>query len=70
MVGKDSCVPFERLHWQLPQDQHRYHYLKAKLKVVKRLDGTIAIYHGSRRLERYTATGKWIQHNKENRQVA
>ncbi len=29
VVGKDNCVQFERLHLQLPQDQHRYHYIKA-----------------------------------------
>ena len=70
VVGKDNGVQFERLHLQLPQDQHRYHYVKAKVNVLKHLDGTLSIYHGPRRLGRYTAEGELIQQNKENRQVA
>ena len=60
VVGKDNCVQFENLHLQLPQDQHRYHYVKAKVKVLRHLDRTISIYHGPRCLGRYTNDGELI----------
>jgi hypothetical protein len=70
VVGKDNSVQFERLQLQLPQDQHRYHYVKARVKVLRHLDGMISIYHGPRRLGRYTAQGALMQERKENRKAA
>ncbi len=49
-VRKDNCVQFNNLNLQLPKDKHRYHYIKAKVKVVIHLDGLISIFHGPRRL--------------------
>jgi len=70
VVGKDNSVQFERLHLQLPQDQHRYHYVKARVTVLKHLDGMISIYHGPRRLAQYTAQGELLTGTQENRKVA
>jgi len=30
VVGKDNCVRFAGLQLQIPQDCHRYHYVKAR----------------------------------------
>ena len=61
VVGKDNSVQFQRLSLQLPKDQHRYHYVKAKVVVSRHLDGTLSIDHGPRRLGQYTAEGVLIQ---------
>jgi hypothetical protein len=61
IVGKDNTVQFERLVLQLPQDKHRYHYVKARIKVLKHLDGVISIYHGPLCLARYSSTGELIE---------
>ena len=70
VVGKDNCVQFEGLSLQIPKDQHRYHYIKARVNVLRHLDGLISIYHGPRRLGRYTAKGNLIQENKVNSDAA
>ncbi len=70
VVGKDNSVQFERLHLQIPQDRHRYHYVKARVKVLRHLDGMISIYHGPRRLGQYTAEGNLIQKTACNSKAA
>ena len=70
VVGKDNSVQFERLHLQIPQDRHRYHYVKARVKVLRHLDGVISIYHGPRRLGRYTAEGDLIRETTCNSKAA
>lgn len=57
-VGKDNCVQFERLSLQTPQDQQRYHYVKAKVKVHRYLDNSLRIFHGPRLLAQYERQGK------------
>lgn len=54
VVRKDNCVQFRNLNLQIPKNQHRYHYIKAKVTVVVHLDGLISIFHGPRRLGRYS----------------
>ena len=60
VVRKDNCVEFERLLLQIPADPHRCHYMKARVRVHRYLDGRLAIYHGPRKLAHYDKTGKWI----------
>ena len=57
-VGKDNCVRFERRVLQIQADQHRCHYVKAAVRVHRYLDGTLALFHGPRRLARYDTLGK------------
>ena len=57
-VGNDNCVRFNTLSLQIPADQHRAHYVKAKINVRRYGDGTLAIFHGPRCLARYNAAGK------------
>lgn len=56
-VGKDNCVRFEGLILQIPSDRHRYHYVKAKVHVHRYLDGSLALFHGPRKLAEYDAQG-------------
>ncbi len=62
-VGKDHCVHFERAVLQIPADRIRRHYVKAKIKVHRYLDGELAIFHGHRCLGRYEASGLMKQQN-------
>jgi hypothetical protein len=66
-VGKDNCVRFEGLTLQIPSDQHRCHYVKAKVHVHRYPDGTLAIFHGPRQLAKYDSQG---QVKKENCKAA
>ena len=58
VVGKDNCVRFEGRVLQIPADRHRCHYVKARVKVLRYGDGTLAVRHGPRELARYDADGK------------
>jgi hypothetical protein len=62
-VGHDNCVSFETMKLQIPADRHRCHYVKAKVAVLRRTDGTLAILHGPRRLAEYDATGQLMPPN-------
>ena len=62
-VGNDNCVRFNALSLQIPADQHRTHYVKAKVRVHRYGDGTLAIFHGPRCLARYNAAGKAAKSN-------
>lgn len=64
-VCKDNCVHFERAVLQIPADRIRRHYVKAKIKVHRYLDGELAIFHGHRCLGRYEANGLIKQPNQE-----
>lgn len=57
-VGKDNCVRFETLCLQIPQDQHRMHYVKATVQVQLYADGRLGVFHGPRCLARYEANGQ------------
>lgn len=52
-VGKDNCVSFEGMKLQIPADRHRCHYVKTKVTVLRRTNGTLALFHGPRKLAEY-----------------
>jgi transposase len=56
-VGKDNCVRFEGLVLQIPKDQYRCHYVKAKVRVHRYADEQLSIFHGPRKLASYDAKG-------------
>ena len=60
IVARDNTVVYGRVHLQLPASSGRAHYVKARVKVREYPDGTLAVFHGPRRLARYTAKGAWI----------
>jgi hypothetical protein len=56
-VGRDNCVSFETLKLQMPQDRHHMHYVKAKVRVHRYPDQSLAIFHGPRKLAQYDRNG-------------
>ena len=56
-VGGDNCVSFEGVILQIPADLYRCNYIKAKVRIHRYLDGTLAIFHGPRRLADYDQDG-------------
>lgn len=57
-VDKDNCVRFAGRVLQIPADRHRCHYVKARVRVHRHLDGTLAVFHGPRLLALYDALGR------------
>ena len=64
VVGNDNTVRYRTLVLQIPEDRHRHHYLKARVRVHEYPDGALAIFHGPRRLAQYDAKGKPRQEQK------
>ena len=60
-VGHDNCVRFEGITLQIPPDRHRCHYVKAKVRVHGYPDGSLAVFHGPRKLANYDAEGRLKQ---------
>lgn len=59
-VGNDNCVAFQGMTLQIPADRHRPHYVKATVKVHRYPDGSLAIFHETRKLADYDHQGKQI----------
>ncbi len=59
-VGKNNCVSFEGLTLQIPKDQYRCHYVKAKVRIHRYVNGQLAVFHGPRKLASYDAKGEQI----------
>jgi len=57
VVGKDNCVAFETLSLQIPKDNQRCHYMRAKVKVVRYISDDLAIFYGPRKLADYDSKG-------------
>jgi hypothetical protein len=60
VVARDNTVSYESRCLQLPQSPARPHYVKANVRVHEYPDGTLAVFHGPRRLACYTAEGEEI----------
>ena len=60
-VGHDNCVRFEGMVLQIPADSHRCHYVKTKVRVHRYAEGSLAVFHGPRKLAHYDAQGKPLQ---------
>jgi len=48
VVAKDNTVRYQGLSLQIPPDRHRFHYVKAPVRVHAYPDGTVAVFmaHG------------------------
>ena len=57
VVGRDNTVAHNGRRLQLPASPLRAHYVKASVKVREYPDGTLAVFHGPRRIARYDAAG-------------
>jgi hypothetical protein len=56
-VGNDNCVSFQGMSLQLPADELRHHYVRAKVRVHRYVDATLGIFHGPRKLAAYDERG-------------
>ena len=56
-VNNDNTVRYKGLHQRIPEDRHRHHYVKARVRVHEYPDGHLAVFHGPRRLAVYNAEG-------------
>lgn len=57
VVGNDNTVVFGHLRLQLPPSPIRHHFVKARVRVRRYPDGTIAVFHGPRRIGHYQPDG-------------
>ncbi|TFG68551.1 MAG: ISNCY family transposase [Anaerolineales bacterium] len=57
-VTGDNCVSFEGKMLQIPADKYRCHYVRVKVRVHRYRDGSLAVFHGPRKLADYNAQGK------------
>ena len=58
IVGNDNCVSFNAMKLQIPADGARHHYVKTRVRVHCYVDGTLAVFHGPRKLAEYDAQGQ------------
>ncbi len=68
-VAGDNTVRYDKRDLQIPEDRHRHHYVKAKVRVHQYPDGNLAVFHGPRCLARFGADGTPIEDN-DQRQAA
>jgi len=60
VVANDNTVRYQGRHLQISPDQHRFHYVKATVRVHEYPDHTLAVFHGPRCLARYQPDGRVI----------
>jgi transposase len=56
-VGADNCVRFEGKILQIPKNEYRYHFVKVKVRVHRYPDGSLALFHGPRKIAAYNLEG-------------
>jgi len=56
-VGNDNTARYKGRVLQIPADRHRRHYVEASVRVDEYPDSRLAVFHGPRRLARYSAAG-------------
>ncbi len=64
VVSNDNTVRYRTLVLQIPEDRHRHHYVKARVRVHEYPDGGLAVFHGPRCLAEYDAEGRAKQEKK------
>lgn len=57
-VTADNCVSFKGITLQIPSNKYRCHYVRVRVKVHYYMDGSMAIFHGPRKLADYDKHGK------------
>ena len=57
VVGNDNTMRYKNRTLQIPEDQHRHHYVKARVRVHHYPDQTLALFHGPRQLATYDESG-------------
>lgn len=70
IVSNDNTVRYKNLVMQIAADQHRHHFVKAKVRVHEYPDGGLAIFHGPRCIGKYACDGTLMKNNKAKQNVA
>jgi hypothetical protein len=70
MVQKDNTVRYGGLILQIPQQEHRHHYVKCTVCVRDYLDGTLGIFYGHHCLARYDQKGNLLTLKEKQIQAA
>lgn len=63
-VNNDNCVSFKGLSLQIPANEYRCHYVRAKVKINVYDDGGMSVWHGPRKLASYDAKGNILKTTK------
>lgn len=58
-VSADNCVSVDGHKLQIPPNKYRCHYVRVKVMVHRYRDGSMAIFHGPRKLADYDRHGKF-----------
>lgn len=69
-VSKDNTVSYKNRVLQIPQQQHRCHFNKATVRVHEYADGSLAIFHGPRKLVAFDGAGRTLAAEKKLAQQA
>lgn len=65
IVGHNNCISFEGTTLQIPSDSHRCNYVKTRVRVHRYPDGSLAVFHGPRRLASYQVDGTPLSQSNE-----
>ena len=57
-VSADNCVSFEGMKLQIPANRYRCHYVRVRVCIHRYPNGSLAIFHGPRKLADYDPQGK------------
>jgi hypothetical protein len=57
VVGQDNTVRYENRVLQIPESRHRNHFVKVKVRVREYGDGSLAIFHGPRKIAAFDKNG-------------
>ncbi len=60
VVGNDSAVRYDGRVLQIPEARHRRHFAKAKARACEYWDGSLALFHGPRKIASCTGDGALV----------
>lgn len=60
-VEKDNTVSYRGMRLQIPADKHRHNYVKTKVRVHEYDNGSLALFHGPRKLVEFNEYGEKTQ---------
>jgi len=64
VVGRDNTISFAGKRLQLPPSPLRHHFVKAQVRVHEYPDGTLAVFHGPRRIASYDSHFEPVEQEK------
>jgi len=70
VVGRDNTISFAGKRLQLPPSPLRHHFVKAQVRVHEYPDGTLAAFHGPRRIASYDSHFEPVDEQEETRAAA